>query len=50
VTIGLIGKMTVFVVHTWAELDPLTGEETGRIISAREATPYERKAYEEGTF
>jgi uncharacterized protein len=49
-TIGLIGKMTVFVVHTWLEPDPLTGEETGRIISAREATPYERRAYEEGTF
>jgi uncharacterized protein len=49
-TIGLIGKMTVFVVHTWAELDPLTGEEIGRIISAREATPHERRIYEEGTF
>jgi uncharacterized DUF497 family protein len=45
-TIGLIGNLIVFVVHTWADSDPLTGEETGRIISAREATTYERKAYE----
>jgi uncharacterized protein len=49
-TIGLISTMTIFVVHTWPEPDPLTGEETGRIISAREATPYERRTYEEGTF
>jgi uncharacterized protein len=49
-TIGLIGTLTIFVVHTWPEPDPLTGEETGRIISARVATPYERKAYEEESF
>ncbi len=49
-TIGLIGQMTIFVVHTCPTLDPLTGEETGRIISARQATPHERRAYEEGTF
>ncbi len=49
-TIGLIGKLTFFVVHTWEKPDPLTGEETGRIISAREATPYERKVYEEESF
>jgi uncharacterized protein len=47
-TIGLIGQMTVFVVHTWPKLDPTTGEETGRIISARRATAHERRAYEEG--
>jgi uncharacterized DUF497 family protein len=49
-TIGLIGKLTVFVVHTWPESDSVTGEETGRIISARRATAHERRAYEEGTF
>lgn len=49
-TIGLIGQMTVFVVHTWPEQAPVTGEETGRIISARRATAHERRAYEEGTF
>ncbi len=49
-TIGLIGRSTIFVVHTWSEVDPLTGEETGRIISARKATIHERKVYEEETF
>jgi uncharacterized DUF497 family protein len=49
-TVGLIGQLTVFVVHTWPRVDPITGEETGRIISARKATIYERRAYEEETF
>ncbi|MFM7877781.1 MAG: BrnT family toxin [Microcystis aeruginosa] len=49
-TIGLIGKLTVFVVHTWPESDSVTGEETGRIISAPRATAHERRAYEQGRF
>lgn len=49
-TIGMIGGLVVLVVHKWPELDPSTGEETGRIISARKATAHERKAYEEDTF
>ena len=49
-TIGMIGNVVVLVIHTWPELDPATGEETGRIISARKATSHERKAYEEGDF
>ena len=49
-TIGLIGQVVVFVVHTWPEPDPDTGEEVGRIISARKATSHERRAYEEGAF
>ena len=49
-TIGLIGQLTVFVVHTWPDLDPDTGKETGCIISARRATAYERRVYEEETF
>lgn len=49
-TIGKIGNVTAFVVHTPLELDPATGEEIGRIISARKATHHERKAYEEGDF
>ena len=49
-TIGLVGTVVLFVVHTWPEPDPITGTETGRIISARKATTHERKAYEEGTF
>jgi uncharacterized DUF497 family protein len=43
-TIGMAGFATLFVVHTLAEADP----EEGRIISARKATPNERKRYEEG--
>jgi uncharacterized protein len=40
-------KLTVFVVHTLPEFDPDEGDEIGRIISARKATPRERRAYEE---
>lgn len=49
-TIGMIGQMIVLVVHTTPTLELETGEETGRIISARRATTHERRAYEEGTF
>ena len=49
-TIGMIGAVAVLVVHTALETDPATGEESGRIISARKATTHERKVYEEGTF
>jgi uncharacterized protein len=45
-TIGMIGGLCVFVVHTWPDDAPVT--ESGRIISARRATKHERKAYEEG--
>ena len=38
------------VVHTQPESDHETGEETGRIISARKATKHERRAYEEGIY
>lgn len=49
-TVGMIGGVIVFVVHTWPDRDAASGEEVGRIISARKATPHERKAYEEGNF
>jgi uncharacterized protein len=49
-TVGLIGGQIVFVVHTLPALVQEIDEETGRIISARKATAYERRAYEEGTF
>jgi len=49
-TVGVIGATVVLVVHTWPEDDSGTGEEVGRIISARKATKYERRAYEEGNF
>ena len=47
-TVGVIGAVTVLVVHTMPEFDPVEGADVGRIISARKATPRERRAYEEG--
>ena len=47
-TIGMVGTQVVMVVHTWPYFDTETGEEVGRIISARKATRHEREAYEEG--
>jgi uncharacterized DUF497 family protein len=44
----MIGQTVILVIHTWPEGS--NGEEAGRIISARKATPHERKAYEEGDF
>jgi uncharacterized DUF497 family protein len=49
-TTGLAGSVILFVVHTGPESDPITGEETGHMISARRATTHERRAYEEGEF
>ena len=46
-TVGLVGPVLLFVVHTWPEQDDATGEEIGRMISARKATAHERRAYEE---
>ena len=43
-TVGVIGQITIIVVHTW----PDSNVETGRIVSARKATAHERRAYEEG--
>ena len=47
-TIGMVGTQVVMIAHTWPELHTETGEEAGRIISARKATSREREAYEEG--
>ncbi len=49
-TIGSAGPVTLFVAHTEPMLDPLSGRETGRIISARKATSHERRVYEDGRF
>ncbi|MDR3423919.1 MAG: BrnT family toxin [Alphaproteobacteria bacterium] len=49
-TVGVIGSVVVFVVHTGPERQPYTGEEVGRIISARKATKHERRVYEEDHF
>jgi uncharacterized protein len=46
-TVGSIGPAVVLVIHTWPERHPEGREPVGRIISARKATPRERKAYEE---
>jgi uncharacterized protein len=45
ITLGSVSPVTVlFVVHTWRQRSE---EEAVRIISARSATPRERKRYEE---
>ena len=46
-TVGAIGLTTVFVVHTAPEYDEASGTHVGRLISARKATPRERRRYEE---
>ena len=46
-TIGFVGSQVLMIVHTWPEPDTETGEEVGRIISARKATSRERQAYEQ---
>jgi uncharacterized DUF497 family protein len=48
-TMGVVGSVLLLVVHTWPE-ETEDGEPVGRIISARKATAYERRAYEEGNF
>jgi hypothetical protein len=44
--IGGVRKAVLLVVHVYLEEEP-TGEETVRIISAREANPRERRIYME---
>ena len=48
-TAGRVGPVLLFVVHTWPDAEQ-GYEEIGRVISARKATAYERKAYEEDNF
>jgi uncharacterized DUF497 family protein len=47
---GMVGPVRLLVVHTWPEADGDNEQPVGRIISARKATPRERKAYEEASF
>ena len=49
-TIGRIGPFLVFVVHTLPVEWESEGVAIGRIISARIATSFERRAYEDGDF
>ena len=44
-TIGRVGAVILTVAHTVIDIE---GEEVIRLISARKATPSERKLYEEG--
>ena len=46
----MVGTQVVMFVHAWPDLDAETGEEIGRIISARKTTRHEREAYEEGRY
>ena len=46
----MVGTQVVMVVHTRPDIYTETGEEIGRIISARKATRHEREAYEEGHY
>jgi uncharacterized DUF497 family protein len=49
-TIGAVGPVMLFVVHTWPEVELEGDEPVWRIISARKATAHERRAYEEKDF
>jgi uncharacterized DUF497 family protein len=46
-TVGLIGPVVVLVVHTLPDENSRGRNPVGRIISARKATPFERRAYAE---
>ena len=46
-TTGRVNNTLLVVVHTEPEFDPYYNVEVGRIISARRATPHERRLYEE---
>ena len=47
-TMGMVGTAVILVVHTSPRIDPETGEEVGRIITARKLSRQERRSYEEG--
>jgi uncharacterized DUF497 family protein len=49
-TLGAVRQVVLFVVHTEPVGPPEGGEPIGRIISARKATPRERRAYEARNF
>ena len=49
-TTGMVGMATLIVTHTLPEYDPRFDGDVGRIISARRATPSERRKYESESF
>jgi hypothetical protein len=49
-TIGRVGPFLIFVVHTLPVKWESEATVIGRIVSARIATSFERRAYEDGEF
>ncbi len=49
-TIGEVSGVIIIVAHSWPEYDSATGEDVGRIISARKAEKSEINDYAEGEF
>jgi uncharacterized DUF497 family protein len=49
-TVGRLGPALIFVVHTYPVIWESGTIAIGRIISARAATSFERRAYEDGDF
>jgi uncharacterized DUF497 family protein len=47
-TLARLEDAILFIVHTEPEVETFTGNLVGRIISARKATPAERRAYYNG--
>jgi uncharacterized DUF497 family protein len=47
-TLARIEDVILLIVHTEPEVETFTGKLVGRIISARKATPAERRAYYNG--
>ncbi len=49
-SLGMAGNSLLYVVHTEPAVHVVGGRETGRVISARRVTSFERRLYEEGDF
>lgn len=48
VSIATVGDEILVIAHTDAELERYSGQMVGRIMSARKAKPFERRAYYNG--
>jgi uncharacterized DUF497 family protein len=47
-TLAAVGNVVLVVAHTEPTLERFTGTYVGRIMSARKAKPFERRAYHNG--
>jgi hypothetical protein len=47
-TLAAVGNVILVIAHTEPELERYSGTYVGRILSARKAEPFERKAYHHG--